>query len=1250
MDAEAEGEEGARRGASVAMDGGGPDGDDDELDEGDEEEMEGFDVEGDDEEDEDKIERNRLRQAERVARRRAARSAAKQASASQAASKLARLYPPEMLAANFMLPVDERIRALDVPERLQPRAAGRAPPADGELRREAEWIVSRAADGWLRGSADPRAPAPSAAALGALVGPVERSLHCMRVEHLEPPVVCAHRKDESAPLSEGWLWDVLEGDGAWARMQGRKEGLRAQWARDSARLGAVVGEAGRGAFEAALARADDDCTLDDLSDYLSVRQGVALGGGAAAEPAAGGRPVRHGLLVAAQRAGVDILAAQLGLASEQFAANLRDGWATYSIVEPVDTAEGAADVFMAAALEQHGGRPPPGLPSGLPADALAATRELAAHQLATEPEVRAYVRAHMLERALLTVALTEKGEAEIDGAHPHHALRAYRGEPLRALLRAAPTAERPLPPPPLPPAEREAALLRFLRARQAASEGLCVVRVSMPEYGSLDRDELYAEFLRAYCPDGDAPLPEHDPDGACRTSWNMQRYLLLERALVGLLYAQLGRQLEAQLRTDAQRALVRACQRGFDRMLGAARPLRDRELRERRPLLRDAYSARSVLVAACKDPNGPTVLFAKLSTDGELVDFLRAEWLLTSARRNAATGEWRTRSAADRQRKLEELKKLAGFFAGEDSGAPAFCVLGASHIKCRQLREELEHLARALAVRAREGDGAFDAYNECAYPKGRQEFVDGPLGVEKVDRAPLWDARPPVAMTAAEMDAEAPFRVLFAPEAVPALYAGSAMAAKELGERHPLLWRATSLGRMAQDAVVELAHVCGPTGAGLGALRVHPLQGCMPRAALAAALRERAVSWVARIGVRLPWALAHGTQARSLLQYVPGLGPRKGARLFDALSNLALGSHDVAARAELAERGLLGARVYANAAPFFFFTPIGSGGPGLLREAEAELEIEPTLEITRVHPEHYEYANQLCVQAAADDEAAELPEAAQAVRAMIGNREALLQLELTEYARFLRGEQMEGAEAIDEAERRELELQLECIRQALIEPYVDPRPPICERTPELTDAPGELPQLPELLAPDELFELLTGDTRESLTGARARPPCLACRAPPRCTCRARPLSREPRPASALTRVPARPARARLPPRAGTILGGTALRAGNRERVPGMWCALENGMQAHLPAHAMSDSLGEVGPEEYPVQPGQTFHCVVLSPEDIDLAKCECVVSCRAGDLARADFRSVAEQRLASARPSGPKVRAAQRGASTLCQA
>ncbi|KAJ1637689.1 hypothetical protein T492DRAFT_834272 [Pavlovales sp. CCMP2436] len=200
-------------GGGAALDVGVED-EDEEAEEG--EDLGGFDVGDENEDEEDKAERQRVSQAERVNRRRAARMAARQATANHAASKLRKLYPPAMLAANFMLPTDERTRALDVPERMQARAEGRPMPDDAELRTEAEWIVRECADGWFAG--EPRAPPPEAAAMAALVGPVERALRCVRLEMLEVlvPTIAAYRKDEIHPLVEAWLWEVHELDGRCA--------------------------------------------------------------------------------------------------------------------------------------------------------------------------------------------------------------------------------------------------------------------------------------------------------------------------------------------------------------------------------------------------------------------------------------------------------------------------------------------------------------------------------------------------------------------------------------------------------------------------------------------------------------------------------------------------------------------------------------------------------------------------------------------------------------------------------------------------------------------------------------------------------------------------------------------------------------------------------------------------------------------------------------------------------------------------
>ena len=106
-----------------------------------------------------------------------------------------------------------------------------------------------------------------------------------------------------------------------------------------------------------------------------------------------------------------------------------------------------------------------------------------------------------------------------------------------------------------------------------------------------------------------------------------------------------------------------------------------------------------------------------------------------------------------------------------------------------------------------------------------------------------------------------------------------------------------------------------------------------------------------RIGVDFGRALAHEHYGK-MLQFVPGLGPRKAARLLrDVLAQSATKSAPET-REQL--RGFLGPSVWCNAVGFIKFLP--PDVPGGLKHA-------PGLEGCRVHPESYRFARKMCFDA-----------------------------------------------------------------------------------------------------------------------------------------------------------------------------------------------------------------------------------------------------------------------------------------------
>ena len=124
--------------------------------------------------------------------------------------------------------------------------------------------------------------------------------------------------------------------------------------------------------------------------------------------------------------------------------------------------------------------------------------------------------------------------------------------------------------------------------------------------------------------------------------------------------------------------------------------------------------------------------------------------------------------------------------------------------------------------------------------------------------------------------------MLWAEEAVAALWANSAAAKAEFPEHGPLVRRAVALGRMALDPLAVLASLCG-RGAEALSLRLHAMQDRVAPEELMAAIERIMVTAVAQCGVDVN-AAAAAPWRRAALQFVPGLGPRKAGALLQAIA------------------------------------------------------------------------------------------------------------------------------------------------------------------------------------------------------------------------------------------------------------------------------------------------------------------------------------------------------------------------------
>jgi transcription elongation factor SPT6 len=120
---------------------------------------------------------------------------------------------------------------------------------------------------------------------------------------------------------------------------------------------------------------------------------------------------------------------------------------------------------------------------------------------------------------------------------------------------------------------------------------------------------------------------------------------------------------------------------------------------------------------------------------------------------------------------------------------------------------------------------------------------------------------------------------------VAALYESSAFAESDLREFSRLVRRAVGLGRSCIDPLAVLAALLNTEGNELLSLRLHPLQAALPKAKRRASLEALLVTAVSQVGVSIN-ECAQKEWLAPLLQFVPGLGPRKAVHLLRVRSIL----------------------------------------------------------------------------------------------------------------------------------------------------------------------------------------------------------------------------------------------------------------------------------------------------------------------------------------------------------------------------
>ncbi|XP_046876108.1 transcription elongation factor SPT6 isoform X1 [Hypomesus transpacificus] len=269
------------------------------------------------------------------------------------------------------------------------------------------------------------------------------------------------------------------------------------------------------------------------------------------------------------------------------------------------------------------------------------------------------------------------------------------------------------------------------------------------------------------------------------------------------------------------------------------------------------------------------------------------------------------------------------------------------------------------------------------------------------------------------------------------LYMNSKKSEADFRDYPPLLRQAVSVARKIQDPLVEYAQVCS-SDEDILCLKMHPQQDQVVKEDLLSALYCEFINRVNEVGVDVNRAISH-PYTQSLVQFICGLGIRKGSHLLKILKQ---NNTRLENRTQLVTMCHMGPKVFINCAGFIKIDTASLGD-----STDSYIEV---LDGSRVHPETYEWARKMAVDALEYDESAEDANPAGALEEILENPERLKDLDLDAFAEELerQGYGNKGITLYD------IRAELSCRYKDLRVPY---RPPNTE----------------------EVFNLLTKETPET---------------------------------------------------------------------------------------------------------------------------------------------------------------------------
>ncbi|XP_071701053.1 transcription elongation factor SPT6 homolog isoform X2 [Rutidosis leptorrhynchoides] len=545
-------------------------------------------------------------------------------------------FEPIILSEKYMTENDDRIREIDIPERMQVSEESTGPPpTDGmSIDEESNWILNQLVHD-----------------RGVLKKDIVRFLELMHVQKLDVPFIAMYRKEECQSLFREaesqankadqnnpekkptirWhkvLWTISELDKKWLVLQKRKSSLQLYYSKRFEEERSIYDETrlhlNQKLFESitkSLKVAESEREIDDVDSkfYLHFPPGDAV-----IDEGQFKRPKRKSQYSICSKSGLWEVATKFGYSSEEFGLLISlEQMRRDELEDAKETPIEVALRFTCAMFEN-------------PEAVLRGARHMAAIEISCEPCVRRHVRSIFMDNAVVSTTPTADGSASIDSHHQFAGIEWLKDKPLTKFVDA-----------------------QWLLIQKAEEEKLIQVSVKLPAFV---HKKLIDDAHEYYLSEGVSKSAQ---------LWNEQRKQIIKDAFDGLLLPSMAKEARALLTSRAKNCLLME----YGRRLWDKVSVAPYQKKEHDVNTSDDYEAAPRVMACCWGPGKPATTFVMLDSFGEVVDVLYAGSLSI-----------RGQSPNDQQRKKHDQQRLVKFMTDHQ---PNVVVLGAVNLSCARLKEDI---------------------------------------------------------------------------------------------------------------------------------------------------------------------------------------------------------------------------------------------------------------------------------------------------------------------------------------------------------------------------------------------------------------------------------------------------------------------------------------------------------------------------------------------------------------------------------